>query len=475
MKVLLVYPQYPDTFWSFSYVLRFIRKEAFFPPLGLLTIAAMLPNNWEKKLMDLNVSILSDGDLLWADYVFISAMIVQQNSAREIVDRCKMLGVKTVAGGPLFTSAYKELGFDDIDHLVLGEGEITLPLFLSDIRKNHVQHVYTSSERPEITQTPVPLWSLINTKDYATLGIQYSRGCPFDCDFCEVIVLNGRNPRTKTKEQIEAELDALNQLGYEGPVFFVDDNFIGNKQKLKTSILPSIIKWSEANKRPFTFFTQASINLADDEELMRLMTDAGFDTVFIGIESPNTESLSESNKLTNMNRDLLTSIKKLQRHGFQVQGGFIIGFDSDPVSIFESQINFIQSSGIVSAMIGLLYALPGSRLYQRLQEENRLLPSNSGDFLDGRTNFIPRMRYDVLVNGYRNVLNSIYSPRQHYERIKTFFKEYESHARSRVSIKRGDLIGIIKTVWFFGLKENERVYYWRLLIPTLLKTPVSLD
>ena len=291
MKILLVYPQYPDTFWSFKHALRIIAKKAAHPPLGLLTVAAMLPKEWEKKLVDMNATILTDEDLKWADYVFISAMVVQADSVQEVITRGKRLGAKIVAGGPLFTTGYEE--FDGVDHFVLDEAEITLPPFLADSDKGCAQHIYTSNERPDITKTPVPMWSLINMKKYSSMSVQYSRGCPFNCEFCDIIVLNGHKPRTKAKAQLLAELDALYRQGWRSSVFIVDDNFIGNKKKLKAEILPAIIKWMKERKYPSSLFTEASINLADDEELMQLMVEAGFNRVFIGIETPNEESLAE--------------------------------------------------------------------------------------------------------------------------------------------------------------------------------------
>ncbi|MGB2884762.1 MAG: radical SAM protein, partial [Dehalococcoidia bacterium] len=363
MKVLLVYPRYPDTFWSFRHALRIAGKKANFPPLGLLTVAAMLPQEWDKKLVDMNVIPLSDKDIRWADYVFISAMVVQRDSVREVIGRCKAFGTKIVAGGPLFFSEYEY--FEEVDHLVLGEAEVTLPPFLEDLEKGYAKHIYTSKERPDITKTPLPLWSLLDMKKYSSTSIQYSRGCPYNCEFCDIIILNGNVPRTKSKEQTIAELDALYNRGWRDSIFVVDDNFIGNKRKLKKEILPAIIEWQKERKYPSPLFTEASINLADDEELMKLMVEAGFDMVFIGIETTNEESLAECSKNQNRGRDLVASVKKLQNHGFQVQGGFILGFDSDPVSIFKSQINFIQKSGIVTAMVGLLNAPPGTRLYER--------------------------------------------------------------------------------------------------------------
>ncbi|MBM2824946.1 MAG: hypothetical protein HW402_610 [Dehalococcoidales bacterium] len=468
--MLLVYPCYPDTFWSFRYALKFIAKKASFPPLGLLTVAAMLPADWQKKLVDMNVTSLRDEDIKWADYVLISAMVVQSDSVKEVIARCNKLGTRIIAGGPLFTTGHE--GFAGVDHFVLGEAEVTLPLFLEDLARGQAQHVYASGERPEISQTPIPLWSLINMKHYSSMDIQCSRGCPFNCEFCDIVILNGHKPRTKDKAQIVNELEALYQRGWRGSVFIVDDNFIGDKRKLKQETLPAIIEWSKARRNPFTFFTEASINLADDEELMRLMAEASFETVFVGIETPNEESLAECNKLQNQGRDLVASVKKIQRHGMEVQGGFIVGFDSDPLSIFRSQINFIQKSGIVTAMVGLLNAPRGTSLYQRLKKENRLVDSFSGDNTDCSMNFVPKMNHELLIDGYKDVVTTIYSPRHFYERVATFLKEYRPKNKPKVSRLHFYHIGaLLKSVWFMGIREKGRRYYWRLFISTLLKRP----
>jgi len=470
LKILLVYPQYPDTFWSFKYALKIISKKAAYPPLGLLTVAAMLPNEWEKKLLDMNVSALADEHLEWADYVFISAMTVQRNSVEEVISRCKKLGVKIVAGGPLFTAGHD--GFDEVDHFVLDEAEITLPLFLADLEKGCAQHIYTSKERPDISKTPVPLWSLINMKKYSTMNIQYSRGCPFDCEFCDIIILNGHKPRTKDKDQLLGELEALYSHGWRSGVFIVDDNFIGNRRKLKAEILPAIIEWMKERGYPFSLNTEASINLADDDELMRLMLRAGFNRVFVGIETPNEESLAECNKFANVNRDLVASVRKIQNYGLEVQGGFIVGFDSDPLSIFKSQISFIQKSGIATAMVGLLNAPRGTKLYHRLKKENRLLNDSSGDNTDCSLNFIPKMNRETLINGYKHILNTIYSPKQYYERVRTFQEEYKPPKRKgRTQLQFYHIRGFIKSIWILGVKEEGRRYYWKLFLSTLFKRP----
>jgi len=334
-KILLVYPKYPETFWGFKYAIKFISKKSVYPPLGLLTVAALLPSSWEKKLVDLNVRTLRDKELKWADYVFISAMDVQKKSVKEIIGQCQKLGTKIVAGGPLFTSNPDQ--FPDIDYLVLNEAEITLAPFLKDLQNGTAKHLYFSDTWANIEKTPLPLWQLINFKNYTAMNIQYSRGCPFNCDFCDITILYGRQVRTKNKQQILTELNSLYFLGWRGVVFIVDDNFIGNTVKLKTQILPALINWTKKNKQPFTFHTESSINLADDPELISLMVQTGFNTVFIGIETVHEESLAECGKFQNQNRNLIESIKKIQRLGLQVQGGFIVGFDHDDEGIFDRQ------------------------------------------------------------------------------------------------------------------------------------------
>jgi radical SAM superfamily enzyme YgiQ (UPF0313 family) len=470
MKILLVYPGYPDTFWSFRHALRFISKKACFPPLGLLTIAAMLPEQWEKKVVDINVSMLKDDDIKAADYVFISAMTVQRKSALEVIARCKRFGVKVVAGGPLFTM--EDEFSSDVTHYVLGEAEITLPKFLEDLGKRCAKHVYQCQEHPQLENIPIPLWSLIDMNHYATMNIQYSRGCPYDCEFCDIVSLNGHTPRTKSKDQIIKELDSLYSRGWHGGVFIVDDNFIGNKKKLKSEILPAMAEWSIARGYPFYFYTEASINLADDEELMQAMTKAGFNRVFIGIETPNEESLNECNKYQNRGRDLATSVKIIQNHGFEVQGGFIVGFDNDPVSIFKSQISFIEKTGIVTAMVGLLNAPRGTKLYQRLKKENRLITDFTGNNTDCSLNFEPKMKRETLINGYKHILKTIYSPKQYYQRIATFLKEYKPpKVRIMNAFRPYHIPAAFKVLWTLGIVDKGRRYFWNLIIPTLFRNP----
>ncbi|HTP13823.1 MAG TPA: B12-binding domain-containing radical SAM protein [Bacteroidota bacterium] len=469
MNILLVYPKYPDTFWSFKYALKFISKKAAFPPMGLLTVAAMLPPEWRLHLVDMNVEQLEDKDLQWADYVFLSAMSVQRESTKSVIARCQSLGKKVVAGGPLFTASHDE--FDGVSHFVLNEAELTLPPFLDDLRKGQAAKYYTSTDWADVTTTPIPLWELANLRHYSSMNIQYSRGCPYDCDFCDITVLYGRVPRTKSKEQILAELDSLLANGWKGDVFLVDDNFIGNKPKLKKEILPALIRWMKGKNHPFALSTEVSINLADDEELMRMMVEAGFDAVFVGIESPNEESLIECKKIPNKNRDLLESVRKIQKAGLRVNGGFIVGFDSDPATIFQQLVDFIQESGIVTAMVGLLNAPRGTRLYQRLKSEGRILKLFSGNNTDVSTNFEPLMGIDALVEGYRNILKSIYSPKQYYARVKTFLREYTPTQAKVFRFQKAYFNAFLKSVVVLGVVGKERYQYWKLFFWSLFTRP----
>jgi radical SAM superfamily enzyme YgiQ (UPF0313 family) len=469
MKILLIYPETPDTFWSFKYALKFISKKASYPPLGLVTVAAILPQEWEKKLVDMNVSALRDKDLKWADYAFISAMQVQRDSVKRVIDRCKGLGVKVVAGGPLFTSGYGD--FEGIDHFVLNEAETTLSPFLEDLKKGQAKPIYTSNQWADIKKTPIPLWELIEMKKYVSMNIQYSRGCPFNCEFCDIPVLYGHRARTKDKEQVLGEIESLYSQGWRGGVFFVDDNFTVNKRKLKREILPAIIEWTGKRRHPFVFSTEASLDISDDEELMQLMAQAQFERVFVGIETPNEESLAECGKSQNRNRDLIASVRKIQKFGLEVQGGFILGFDNDPPAIFERLSGFIQESGIVTAMVGLLNAPRGTRLYQRLVKEGRLLKDISGDNTDLSLNFIPKMNRKTLIEGYKKVLQTIYSPKPYYERIRMFLKKYKPRRKKRPQFHFNHFGALFKSTLFLGLREKGRVYYWKLFFWSLFRRP----
>ncbi len=473
MKILLVYPEVSETFWSFKHALRIVRRKAAFPPLGLLTVSSLLPGRWSRKLVDMNVRPLTDQDLLWADYVFVSAMIAQRKSTKEVVDRCNRLGVPVVGGGPLFYGYADD--FPTVDCLVIGEGEATLPDLVEDLAQGRLKRRYRSNLHPDLSATPLPDWDLIRLKDYASMAVQYSRGCPYNCEFCDIVVLNGRRPRTKSPEQMIDELEALYRRKWVGSVFIVDDNFIGNKHRVK-KVLEAIIRWQERRGRKFSFYTEASVDLAEDEELMDLMVRAGFNKVFLGLETPATESLKECGKTQNLKRDLNEAVRIIQNHGLAVMGGFIIGFDNDPPDIFQRQVQFVQSTGVVTAMIGLLTAVPETRLYKRLEREGRLLFQPSGDntSTEGTLNFIPKMDRQKILDGYRWVMETIYSPPMYYERIKAFLESYRPRARS--VLEKNDLVTFLRSFWYLGIRDTKesRACFWKLLKETLLHYRKSL-
>jgi radical SAM superfamily enzyme YgiQ (UPF0313 family) len=469
MNILFVSPETPTTFWSFRNALKFVSKKSSEPPLGLLTVAAMLPQVWNKKLIDLNVSPLKDEHLNWADYVFLTGMNVHISSMKRIITRCNQVGVKVVLGGPLATLDPEQ--FLGVDHFVLGEVENIIAGFVKDLENGTAKNIYKSVDFPDISNTPIPMWNLLEMNKYVSMSVQYSRGCPFDCEFCGITLLNGHKPRTKGTAQFIAELESLYQLGWRSGVFIVDDNFIGNKKKLKSEVMPALIEWSKERKYPFAFGTEASINLADDDTLVQQMAEAGFDHTFIGIETPNTESLLECGKSQNSKRDMVDSVKKLQRHGIIVSGGFIVGFDNDSTNIFKQQINFIQNSGIVTAMVGLLNAPSGTRLFQRMKSEKRLLNIMSGDNMDGTMNFIPKMNYQKLVQGYKEILETIYSPKEFYDRVKTFLTEYHRPFEIPTRLSINHIKALFKSMWVLGIVEKGKRYYWKLFMFGLFKHP----
>jgi radical SAM superfamily enzyme YgiQ (UPF0313 family) len=463
----LVYPQFPDTFWSFKHALPFIHKKASSPPLGLLTVAAMLPSTWDKKMVDMNVQALLEQDLAWADMVMISAMTVQRQSTQDVIARVRKAGKTIIAGGPLFTM--EPDAFPEIDHLILNEAEITLPQFLSDLGRGSPQRVYQTDAFADITTTPVPLWELADLRQYDSLSLQFTRGCPFNCEFCNVTALLGHRMRLKTTPQLIAELDKIYSLGWRRSIFIVDDNFIGNKRALKQEVLPAMIEWRKG-KKGCLFITEASINLSDDDELIKMMVEAGFTQVFVGIETPNDLSLAECSKSQNRNRDLVSSVRKLHQRGLQVMGGFIVGFDNDDETIFERMIEFIQKSGIVTAMVGLLQAPIGTQLYQRMLREGRIRDNYSGDNVDGETNIIPKMELDALKAGYHKILDSIYSAKGFYQRVRTFLKDYKP-VHKPVTLQWEEIAAFLSSIVKIGIKGDERRQYWKLFFWTLFHYP----
>lgn len=460
MNVLLVNPEFPDTYWSFRHALPFERKRCAFPPLGLLTVSALLPKFWNRRLVDLNVRSLKSSAIEWADIVFVTGMLVQKESVHEVVRRCKRQGKRVVLGGPYVTTTVENL--PAVDHVFLGEAETTIPQFIDDLERGQAKRTYQAADRPPLATTPVADFSLAEMKRYSAMSVQYSRGCPFNCEFCDIIEIYGRVPRTKSNQQMLAEFDALLSLGWRGTVFIVDDNFIGNKKNVRR-LLPELTEWQERNGHPFSLLTEASVNLADDEELLGAMQRAGFRRVFLGIETPVEESLKEAQKSQNRG-NLLESVKTIQNYGMEVMAGFIVGFDNDPEDIFERQIDFIRESAIPLAMVGLLSALPDTQLWRRLDKEGRLLGEASGNNTNCSLNFVPKMNAARLIEGYQSIMRTIYKPSEYYQRALESLKRTTQQGFEPTRFNTiGALAAFSRLTLRLGVLDRERKEFWRFL------------
>jgi radical SAM superfamily enzyme YgiQ (UPF0313 family) len=459
MNALLIYPRIPDTYWSFRYALSLIGKRAAQPPLGLMTVAALLPRHWNRRLIDTNVEQLKDSDLAWADVALISGMHLQQEDLISIVQRCRARGLRTVVGGPITSSL--SASTLQADCVVIGEAEDLIAGLAEDLERGTAGQVYQAAERPTMERSPLPDLSLIRMHRYSTMTVQYSRGCPFNCEFCDIIEIYGRRPRTKSVEQVLAELDQLREAGWRDAVFVVDDNFIGNKSRAK-SLLSAMAEWGKVHGHPFRFTTEASLNLADDPELLRLMKDAGFTSVFLGIETPDECSLIANHKEQNVRRDMLESIGIIQKYGIEVMGGFILGFDTDREDVFDRMVEFIQKSAIPIAMVGLLQAMPGTQLFRRLRSEGRILHAGDGNNTDCQLNFLPRMNATRLVEGYRTVLQRIYACDAYYERAKLFLSRCQPGHQRRLSYS--NVRAFFASVMHQGMLGKARLSYWKFML-----------
>lgn len=467
MKVLLINPEFPDTYWSFRHALPFEGKRSAFPPLGLLTVSALLPAGWERRLIDLNVQTLKTSDIDWADMVFTGAMLVQKDSLKQVLKRCKTRGKRVVVGGPYVTTTIEDL--PDADHIFVGEAETTLPQFIKDLAGGVAKRRYEPVERPPLSATPLAHFNLANLKRYSAMCVQYSRGCPFSCEFCDIIEIYGRVPRTKSIQQMLTEFEALRDLNWRGTVFIVDDNFIGNKKNVRL-LLPAIAEWQKRNGYPFSLLTESSVNLADDERLLENMREAGFRRVFLGIETPVEESLKEAQKSQNRG-NLLASVEKIQSYGMEVMAGFIVGFDNDPEDIFERQIDFIRKSAIPLAMVGLLNALPDTQLWKRLVREGRILGEASGNNTSCTLNFKTRMDPAMLIQGYQSIMRTIYAPREYYQRALDSMKR-----TAQQFVEQPQHYNIISAFTAFarvmlklGIVDSERKEFWRFFTQALVK------
>ena len=465
MKVLFINPEFPDTYWSFRHALPFEGKRCAFPPLGLLTVSALLPVEWERRLIDLNIESLKTTDIDWADMVFATAMLAQKDSLKEVVKRCKARGKRVVLGGPYVTSTIEDL--PEADHIFLGEAETTLPEFVRDLSVGVPKRIYRAVERPPLSATPLAHFELANLKRYSAMCVQYSRGCPFSCEFCDIIEIYGRVPRTKSNQQMLAEFDALWDLNWRGTVFIVDDNFIGNKKNVR-QLLPELAEWQKKHGYPFSLLTESSVNLADDEQLLESMREAGFRRVFIGIETPVEASLKEAQKSQNRG-NLLDSVKKIQSYGIEVMAGFIVGFDNDPTDVFDRQIDFIRNSAIPIAMVGLLNALPDTQLWKRLEREGRLLGEASGNNTVCTLNFKTRMDPAVLIQGYQTIMRTIYSPREYYQRaLESMVRTNQVSEPQQYNLLSG-FAALVRVLLKLGVFDNKRTEFWRFLTQALIK------
>ncbi|HKT11531.1 MAG TPA: DUF4070 domain-containing protein [Terriglobia bacterium] len=470
MKVLLIYPEFPDTFWSFKHALPFQGKRSAYPPLGLLTVAAMLPPSWEKQAVDLNVRPVKDSELAWADVVFLSGMMVQGPSMKKVIDRARERGLRTVVGGPIAST--KDPNIEDADHIVEGEAEELVSILAKDLEAGSARAHYKAPVLPDLTQVPAPELRLLSLRKYSAMAVQYSRGCPFTCEFCDIIEIYGRKPRTKAPEQVLAELDQIYNMGWRGRVFLVDDNFIGNKKNVK-KLLPELVRWNRDHAFPFSFLTEASLNLAEDKELLGYMRDAHFNGVFMGIETPVPESLKETTKFQNLRKDLLESVKLVQSYGMEVMAGFIVGFDNDPPDVFERQIQFIREAAIPISMVGLLSALPNTQLWRRLKGEGRLLRESLGSNTLLDMNFVPRMDTQELLDGYRRILETIYYPREYFNRVQAFLSQLGTPTRTPVVFS--DFLAVARSLWKQGLRSDYRKEYWRFLAQTVRRHRQHMD
>lgn len=468
LRVLLVYPEMPPTYWSMKYALRFIGKKASLPPLGLLTVAAMLPEDYEITLVDMSVEPLSEAAVACADLVFTSSMLIQKESLEKVIRLCRNHGTRVVAGGPYPTSCHERI--EGVDHFVLNEAEVTLPRFIEDFERGRAERIYSDPTKPDLALTPPPRFDLIRGKKYSSMSLQFSRGCPHSCEFCDIIELFGRKPRTKTPAQFLNELSIVYEEGWRGSLFVVDDNFIGNRKEVK-ALLPRVALWQQERDYPFSLFTESTLNLADDDHLMDGMVSAGFNMVFVGIETPDLCTLEATGKRQNLRSDMLSSVRKIQAKGMEVSGGFILGFDTDPEDIFDRQIGFIQDAAIPVAMVGLLTAVPNTQLYRRLEAEGRLTQESGGNNThDLRLNFVPRMDLGKLLAGYRRVLSEIYRPDRYFDRCLKLLRSLNTHRTSHRRVKTAELRAFVLSL----LRQTFSSYswaYWKFLVRGFLAKP----
>ena len=489
MRTLLIYPEFPKTFWSYEKILDLVNRKVLLPPLGLVTVAALLPQQWEMKLVDRNVREVTEAEWAWAELVVISGMIVQKADMAEQIARARGRGLPVAVGGPFASSTPDAPELDGADFKVLDEGEITLPMFVEALERGETSGRFSANgEKPAVTDTPVPRYDLLELDAYSEMSVQFSRGCPFNCEFCDIIVLYGRKPRTKTPEQLITELQCLYDLGWRRSVFLVDDNFIGNKRNVKL-LMPALRAWQIEHGYPFSFATEASVDLAADQELMDQMADCRFESVFLGIETPDAASLETARKLQNTRSSLEESVEKITASGLRVMAGFIIGFDGEQRGAGQRIVEFVNRTGIPHAMMGMLQALPKTALWIRLEQEGRLIQDTAAAKGVNQTNllnFVPTRPIRDIANEYMEAFSELYEPNAYIDRVYSYFlklppqrykqilKELAQKAEAegggappRSNGKRTswvDLRALAIVVWRQGLRRNTRWRFWRALI-----------
>ena len=466
MHALLVYPRFPVTYWGLQYGMRIIGKRASLPPLGLLTVAALLPHDWHLRMVDLNVHALGDDDLRWADVVLTGGLLIQVPSMQEVVARSVALSIPVAVGGPAPTACPGL--FTDADVVFRGEAEGRTDELVQALTRRRGSHLILEApaDFPDIASVPAPRFDLLDLSMYASLSVQYSRGCPFQCEFCDVIEIFGRKPRLKTPGQVVEELEAIHRLGYRGTIFFVDDNFIGNKTEVKR-LLPILREWQQSRGHPFVFYTEASVDLATDPQLLAGMVESGFSSVFVGIETPSKKSLEQAGKIQNLRVDLSEAVDRITRAGLEVMGGFIVGFDTDGAEVFALQSAFLDGQPIPLAMVGILTALPGTALWRRLEAEGRLRERSSGDAFS-RPNFVPVMEERVLVKGYAELMKCLYSPEAYYSRCEAYLCRAGAVPRKR-SPDFSEIAALLRTIWFVGVLSPRRRLFWQLIGKALFR------
>ncbi|NEO29650.1 MAG: DUF4070 domain-containing protein [Symploca sp. SIO3C6] len=476
MRILLLYPLFPKSFWSFDRVLDLIGCKVTLPPLGLITVAAILPQNWEFRLVDRNISFETEADWKWADLVIVSGMIVQKPDLLEVISKAKQRGKLVAVGGPYVTSTPEEAQRAGADFLILDEGEITLPLFVEALERGETSGVFRANgNKPDVTKTPIPRYDLLDLKSYSDMSIQFSRGCPFQCEFCDIIVLYGRKPRTKNPAQVMAELQTLYDLGWRRSIFMVDDNFIGNKRNVKL-LLRELAPWMKERGYPFRFVTEASVDLAQDAELLELMIAANFAAVFVGIETPDTDSLALTQKFQNTRNSLIESVQKINRSGLRVMAGFIIGFDGEKPGAGDRIINFVEATGIPQAMFSMLQALPTTALWHRLEKEGRLLEGSEEANIHQGTliNFIPTRPIEDIAREYVRCFWELYEPERYLARVYRHFLQMDPAAQNKKKFKMPQLVyirALMIIFWRQGFKRKTRWQFWRQLFSIVLKNP----